>query len=62
MPILISSLAASVASFLVSAFTSKPTITVEAGEQKSETQLMFFKWGFFALAGLVAYKFVKGRK
>ena len=62
MPYLITALGASVASFLISAFTSKPAITVEAGEQKSEVQQMFFKWGFFALAGFVAYKFVKGRK
>lgn len=59
MPYLISALSASVASFLISAFTSKPAITVETGQSKSETQLLFFKWGFFALAGYIATKILK---
>ena len=59
MPYLISALSASVASFLVSAFTSKPAITVETGQSKSETQQLFFKWGFYVLAGFVATKILK---
>lgn len=58
MPALIAGLAASVASFLVAAFTGKPAITVTT-ENKSETQQKFFKYGFYALCGLAALQLVR---
>lgn len=61
--IIISGLAASVASFLVSAFSSKPAITVETTKaEDSAAKTMFFKFGFYALAGLAALQLLKGLK
>lgn len=61
--IIISGLAASVASFLVSAFTSRPAITVETTKtEDSGFKTMFFKVGFYLLAGAAAYQLLKGFK
>ena len=59
MPIVIAGLAASVASFLVAAFTSKPAITVQAGDDKSAVQQAVFKYGFYILAGMAALQLLK---
>lgn len=57
--VLVSGLAASVASFLITAFTSKPAITVQAGNDKSEAQQAIFKYGFYTLLGLAALQLIK---
>ena len=59
MPWLISGLAASVVTWFVSSFTSKPTITIAQGEVKSAEETRLFKWGFYALAGFVALSWVR---
>lgn len=62
--VVVGSLAASVVSFIISNVTSKPAITIEQAQvsTQAERELTFFKWGFFALTGLIAVKLLKGGK
>lgn len=60
MPYLVTGLAAAVASFLVTAFSSKPAITVETSKtEDSAAKTMLFKWGFYLLAGMAALQLLK---
>lgn len=56
--ILVSGLAASVASFLVAAYTGKPAITVTT-DNKNETESNLFKYGFYTLLGLACLQIVR---
>lgn len=59
MPYLVTGLAAAVASFLVTAFSSKPAITVETNKTEDATKTFIFKWGFYLLAGMAALQLLK---
>lgn len=54
MPWVIAGLVASVATFVVNNLTSQPTINIAEGSVKDDKETTFFKWGFYALAGVVA--------